>query len=89
MKHTELNNSQSNKEIPDHHRRYAIAWSLYQDADCSEQSRMLLAREMDDAQNHFTWDEFQSFKETLPGYIDYWEAQANSLLDHLNRKFKN
>ena len=59
--------------IPEHHHRYATAWSLHKDPNCSAESRLILEQEMDDAQNDFTWDEFQAFKCTLPGFIEHWQ----------------
>ena len=73
--------------LPEHHRRYAIAWSLHQDPDCSEESRLILEREMDDAQNSFGWDEFQKFKATLPGFIEHWASMRESALAELPVKF--
>lgn len=73
--------------MPEHHRRYAIAWSLHQDPTCSEGSRLILEREMDDAQNSFGWDEFQVFKETLPGFVGHWSAMRDTVMSELRRKF--
>lgn len=61
---------------PEHHTRYRNAWlswlSLnrydYNNSALDEQFR--LEDEMDQAQNDFTWDEFQQFKITLPFYFD-------------------
>jgi hypothetical protein len=58
--------------LPDHHVRYARAWALHQDADMPDSSREILEREMDSAQNLFGWDEFQKFKATLPGFMEFW-----------------
>lgn len=74
--------------IPDHHRRYAAAWSLHQDRSCSDESRILLEHEMDDAQNHFEWDEFQQFKATLPGFAEHWDGKLEELADVLREKFQ-
>jgi hypothetical protein len=38
---------------------------------------------MDSAQNHFTFDEFQEFKDTLPGYQEYWDGFAERFLHDL------
>ena len=73
--------------MPEHHRRYAIAWSLHQDPTCSEESRLILEREMDDAQNSFGWDEFQTFKTTLPGFVEHWSAMREDIMTELHRKF--
>lgn len=81
--------SASDKPIvmPEHHRRYAIAWSLHQDPTCSDESRLILEREMDDAQNSFSWDEFQSFEATLPGYVAHWSEMREDIVTALRRKF--
>lgn len=51
--------------------RYARAWDEYR--TCFDKSRAReLEVEMDSAQNHFTFDQFQEFKVTLPGYVGYW-----------------
>ena len=42
----------------------------------SEEARLSLEKEMDSAQNHFTFAEFQTFKITLPGYQAYWDDLA-------------
>ena len=65
--------------MPEHHNRYAIAWSLHQDPTCSEESRLILEREMDDAQNSFGWDEFQTFKTALPGFVEHWSEMRDSV----------
>lgn len=71
---------------PDHHRRYREAWDAYRtcfdDADAQ-----LLERAMDAAQNSFGWDEFQEFKQTLPGYVEYWAflASPDGLRKLMNR----
>ena len=58
--------------LPDHHLRYARAWALHRDADMPDSAREILEREMDSAQNLFGWDEFQKFKGTLPGFVEFW-----------------
>lgn len=66
-----------------HHERYARAWYLYNDQNLSNEAKKTLEREMDSAQDDFSWDEFQSFKATLPGYVAHWkamEARARSAL---------
>ena len=63
---------------PEHHTRYKRAWSLYQEEGLCQESRKALEKEMDSAQNHFSWDEFQDFKETLPGFNEFWENISNS-----------
>lgn len=73
--------------MPIHHERYARAWSLHRDPSMSDESRQILEREMDDAQNHFTWDEFQKFKTTLPGYVEYWAGMKEQVLSDLRRRF--
>jgi hypothetical protein len=55
-----------------HHRRYALAWSLYRDESLTDDARETLEREMDSAQNLFGWDEFQTFKQTLSGFVEHW-----------------
>lgn len=58
--------------LPKHHERYARAWSLYQDDTLSDEARQALENEMDNAQNDFSFAEFQEFKFTLPGFIEHW-----------------
>lgn len=70
--------------MPEHHRRYAIAWSLHQDPTCSEESRLILEREMDDAQNSFEWEEFQAFKVTLSGFVECWSAMRDTVVHELH-----
>ena len=72
--------------MPIHHERYARAWSLHRDPAMSDESRQILEREMDDAQNHFTWDEFQEFKKTLPGFVEYWAEKKEELLSKLRER---
>jgi len=52
--------------------RYARAWALHQYADMPDSAREILEREMDSAQNRFGWAEFQKFKVTLPGFVEFW-----------------
>ena len=73
--------------MPNHHERYARAWSLHRDPSMSDELRRILECEMDEAQNHFGWDEFQQFKETLPGYVEYWEGAKESILADLRERF--
>lgn len=73
---------------PDHHRRYALAWDLYQDSGLTEESRRALEKEMDAAQTLFKWGEFQDFKRTLPGYEKYWKQLKNDLSDKIKRMKK-
>ena len=55
-----------------HEKQYADAWDEY----CKGPTSRALELEgiMDQAQNHFTLDEFQEFKKTLPGYLEFWNA---------------
>lgn len=71
--------------LPEHHVRYARAWVLHRDTDISDSAREILEREMDAAQNLFGWDEFQEFKVTLPGFVEFWEERKNELLDIISR----
>jgi len=73
---------------PIHHERYARAWSLHRDPDISDESRRILEQEMDDAQNYFSWDEFQEFKRTLPGFDEYWEFLRKELIKKLKARFR-
>ena len=75
-----------NLATPSHHVRYARAWLLYQDQDISDDSRLALEREMDAAQNSFEWNEFQKFKKTLPGYVQFFEKQWLELIDLYAKK---
>jgi len=79
MKNEAKQSESSGLDLPAHHLRYAVAWSLYQD-ELSDLASRALEREMDAAQNLFTWDEFQVFKQTLPGYIEFWKRFAASIL---------
>jgi hypothetical protein len=63
---------------PEHHVRYARAWKLYVDETNTVETRRLLEIETDSAQEDFSFIEFQQFKQTLPGYVEYW---ANLLGD--------
>jgi len=65
------------KTAPDHQIRYARAWALHQDEGLDEASREACEREMDSAQNDFSFAEFQGFKDELPGFVEYW----NGILD--------
>ena len=57
---------------PAHHRRYRFAWLSYADPDTPSDLLPEIGKEMDLAQNAFGWDEFQTFKETLPGFMEFW-----------------
>lgn len=54
---------------PEHHKRYREAWEAYRKTGNPD-----LGRKMDMAQNQFTWDEFQAFKKTLPGFCEHWQG---------------
>ena len=57
---------------PDRHKRqYREAWNEYR-TNFDEERKLQLERAMDNAQNSFEWDEFQEFKVTLEGYVEYW-----------------
>lgn len=60
--------------MPNHTERYARAWDLYRSEGLSDEAKIILEREMDEAQNSFSFDEFQEFKKTLPGFCEYWES---------------
>lgn len=66
------------QEPPTHHIRYARAWNLFQDDSLSQEARDSLMSEMDSAQNYFGWQEFQDFKVTLPGFVEFWDGWAKS-----------
>jgi len=80
------------KSEPDHYRRYRLAWESYADPDTPKKCKEALEKEMDSAQNDFKFDEFQEFKETLPGYTEHWNNMKKDLdqklLDAINREFK-
>lgn len=59
---------------PSHHRRYRVAWEAFSDPDTSDELKVGIGKEMDSAQNHFEWDEFQKIKVTLVGFCEYWES---------------
>ena len=63
---------------PEHHRRYRAAWTEYRTNLDPERAKEL-EQEMDSAQNHFGWDEFQKFKVTLEGYVEYWDFLKRSV----------
>lgn len=69
--------------IPEHHTRYARAWSLYQDPSLDDEARRILEDEMDAAQNHFSWGEFRSFKTTLPGFVQHWRGLKQNAMQIL------
>ncbi len=64
--------------LPDHHARYARAWILWRDEGLPEAAKVTLENEMDAAQNFFGWDEFQTFKASLPGFSESWKRWAES-----------
>lgn len=75
---------------PDHHTRYRKAWLEYYhltrygrpSTDFSSdfmRDAYRLEHEMDQAQNYFTWDEFQEFKRTLPGFLDIWPDNCEGI----------
>jgi hypothetical protein len=65
---------------PDHHRRYREAWIEYR-TNFDEQRKIELEKEMDAAQSHFSWEEFQSFKQTLPSFVEYWNDLPQLLVN--------
>lgn len=65
--------------MKEHHKRYARAWALWQDATADSQKRILEV-EMDSAQNHFSFAEFQEFKKTLDGFQEHWDSHKQELL---------
>ena len=72
---------------PGHHRRYRVAWGLYRDRSLSQGHLKALEREMDNAQNRFAFDEFQDFKETLPGFNEHWDQLAAEGSDMFQKRF--
>lgn len=72
---------------PEHHRRYRLAWLAHLDPDTPEHCLIDIENEMDSAQNHFTWDEFQEFKKTLPGFVEHWNGIKADLVEELKRMF--
>ena len=69
----------------DYRKRYETAWNLYLDPDLSEEAKLTLQKEMDSAQNEFTWDEFQEFKKTLKGFVEHWDMLRAEALDAIER----
>jgi len=59
---------------PEHHRKYRVAWMAYRDPDTPKDCLEDLQKEMDSAQDHFGWDEFQEFKVTLEGFEEFWKS---------------
>ena len=72
------------EDTADPRTRYARAWFLYRDTSLDDATRQTLEQEMDSAQNHFTWAEFQEFKKTLPGYEDFWTEWATEERDQIS-----
>jgi hypothetical protein len=67
---------------PEHHETYRTAWTEYRSC-LSEQRRKELEQMMDRAQDNFGWDEFQDFKITLPGFMEFWQGAASRALSEL------
>lgn len=63
-------------------KQYAAAWAAYKET-WDDGERLRLGKAMDSAQNHFTWQQFQEFKVTLPGFIEYWAAVPSMLAKQL------
>lgn len=72
--------------LPEHHVRYARAWALHRDADMPDSAREILEHEMDCAQNLFGWDEFQEFKVTLLGFVEFWADWKSEFLSSRNKE---
>ena len=70
---------------PSHYRRYRVAWEAYIDPDTPDACRLDLENEMDSAQNEFTFDEFQEFKKTLPGFVRFWQELHDGGLAALDK----
>ena len=51
----------------------------------SEEAKLTLQKEMDSAQNEFTWDEFQEFKKTIKGFVEHWDMLRAEALDAIER----
>jgi len=62
------------QDEPIHHRRYRVAWQAYRDPDTPKNCLLELEKEMDNAQNYFEWEEFQTFKKTLVGFNEHWNG---------------
>ncbi len=74
---------------PSHHRRYRVAWHAFKDPDTPKSMSSQLMEEMDSAQNHFKFDEFQEFKKTLVGFEEYWSGFARigkCVVEHMKSK---
>lgn len=71
----------------DYRKRYETAWNLYLDPDLSKEAKLILQKEMDSAQNEFTWDEFQEFKKTLKGFVEHWDMLRAESLAAIKRIF--
>jgi len=67
---------------PDHHIRYARAWMLRQSDGMTTTAKLACEREMDAAQELFTWEEFRDFKLTLDGFVDFWNRWASFVSRH-------
>lgn len=74
-----------NEPEPQHCLDYRAAWQEYCTCfDADEAKR--LERRMDQAQKHFSLNEFQVFKKTLPGYTEYWEFLGDRFQSMLDKK---
>ena len=70
---------------PEHHKLFRQYWKEFQ--DCLTRKRSdTLKRSMDRLQERFGTDEFHKFKQTLPGYVDYWNALINEAYERLGEK---
>jgi hypothetical protein len=67
------------REVMVHHERYRRAWLLYQSKGLSDEAKKALEREMDAAQEHFTYEEFALFKRSLPGFQDFWRQRVKDI----------
>ena len=64
-----------------HHDRFERAWTLYRDDDLSDHAKRILLKEMGDARTDFTFLEFLKFKQSLPGYVEYWAERGQDLCE--------
>lgn len=71
-----------------HQDAYCQAWMEYK--DCRDPVRKKeLEQAMDEAQNNFTWDEFQAFKITLPGFVEFWSNLLKDAERRVDERFSN
>lgn len=72
---------------PQHHELYRRYWLEYKSA-YDDVERVQLGRLMDEQQDKFGKDEFDRFKVTLPGYMEFWGTYPDRILHELERRLR-